>query len=85
MAAGARAVLAPRGLGLRASAERASRGGALPPRPISGRRCRWGAGSRYEFRGGACDRKAELGVAVSLANRDERCGYGRVGLGAGKA
>lgn len=40
VAGGARAVLAPRGLGLRASAERASRGGAPPPRPISGRRCR---------------------------------------------
>lgn len=44
VAAGARAVLAPRGLGLRASADRASRGGALPPRPISGRHCRLGGG-----------------------------------------
>lgn len=86
VAGGARAVLAPRGLGLRASAERASRGGAHPRPDQSAAAAAGGwAGPMRESLGGVSDRKGGPGVAVWLANRDEKSGSWRVGLGAGKA
>lgn len=79
VAGGARVVLAPRGLGLRASAERASRGGA--PRPDQSAAAAAGewAGPMHESLGSASDRKGGPGVAVWLANRYERSGSRRVG------
>lgn len=80
---GQRSSCSPRASVPRAPRLRASRG--VPHRDQSAvARGGEGAEPRLESRGGACNRKRGLGVAGSLANRDEKSESWRVGFGAWK-
>ncbi|XP_076431425.1 uncharacterized protein LOC107402258 [Peromyscus maniculatus bairdii] len=83
---GARAVLAPRGLGLPRLSLTRSR--SPPPRPTSANQRppleRRGAGLSESRRGAWRQEKGDGGVAGALANRDEESESGRVGFGAWK-